>query len=88
MLVVDRRADEGLYAPGVNRAEAQAQLEKLHFEHGRYESTALPAQVETGAGGPSEVRTSTGVACIVKTPGHDVLLHFLLERVWGITVNR
>jgi hypothetical protein len=84
MLVVDRRADEGLYAPGANRAEVQAQLEKLHLHH---ESLALPAQVETDR--PAEMQTSTqGIACIVKTPGREVLLHFLLERVWGITVNR
>ena len=47
MLVVDRRDDPGAYAPGANRAEVQAELERHHFQHaGAYESTAVPAQVE------------------------------------------
>ncbi|RPD74261.1 nucleoside hydrolase [Lentinus tigrinus ALCF2SS1-7] len=50
MLVVDRRDDAGAYAPGVNRAEVQAELERHHFKHaGAYESTAVPAQVEVEA---------------------------------------
>ena len=47
MLVVDRRDDIGAYAPGANRAEVQAELDRHHFQHtGAYESTAVPAQVE------------------------------------------
>ena len=47
MLVVDRRDDPGAYAPGANRAEVKAELERHHFKHaGEYESTAVPAQVE------------------------------------------
>lgn len=47
MLVVDGRDDQGAYAPGQNRAQVQAELERHHFPHaGVYESTAVPAQVE------------------------------------------
>ena len=47
MLVVDRRDDQGAYAPGQNRAQVQAELERHHFKHaGAYESTAVPAPVE------------------------------------------
>ncbi|KAI0743470.1 nucleoside hydrolase [Daedaleopsis nitida] len=47
MLVVDRREDDGAYAPGENRAQVQAELERHHFRPaGSFESTALPAQVE------------------------------------------
>ncbi|EMD37862.1 hypothetical protein CERSUDRAFT_123694 [Gelatoporia subvermispora B] len=47
MLVVDRRDDEGAYAPGANRAEVQAELERHKFQHaGEFESIAVPAQVE------------------------------------------
>ena len=80
--MVDRRADGTAYAPGENRAEVQAQLEKLHL-HGTFESTALPAQVETERP-PVETQTP-GVACILETPGIQALLTTLLERVWGVT---
>ena len=47
MLVVDRRDDPSAYAPGANRAEVQAELDRHNFRHaGAYESTAVPAQVE------------------------------------------
>ncbi len=65
MLVVDRREDVGAYAPGVNRAEVQAELERHHFKHtGTYESTAVPAQVEveappTNPGKPQEQGPAT-----------------------------
>ncbi|KAI0703380.1 nucleoside hydrolase [Cerioporus squamosus] len=55
MLVVDRRDDAGAYAPGENRAEVQAELERHHFKHaGAYESTAVPAQVEVEAPPPTK----------------------------------
>ena len=86
MLVVDRRADEGAYAPGANRAEVQAQLEELHLHHARFESTAVPALVEIEV--PVDNPHSEGVPCITETPGCQVLLNLLLERVWGVGVSR
>ncbi|EIW63339.1 nucleoside hydrolase [Trametes versicolor FP-101664 SS1] len=93
MLVVDRRDDQGAYAPGANRAEVQAELERHHFQHaGAYESTALPAPVEVESrpaaaadakdqGGAAQ---RGGVACITETPGSAALVQLLLERVWGV----
>ncbi|TFY67928.1 hypothetical protein EVJ58_g1321 [Rhodofomes roseus] len=88
MCVVDRREDPGAYAPGANRAEIQAELEKHHLHHsGPFESTALPAQVEVERASDALPRnlTAGGVACVFETPGPEVLLKLLLERVWGVT---
>jgi hypothetical protein len=82
MLVVDRRVDESAYAPGANRAEVQAQLEELHVKHGPFESIALPALVEIEVP-VQESGHGEDVACITETPGNQVLLNLLLERVWG-----
>ena len=101
MLVVDRREDDGAYAPGANRAQVQAELER-HRPAGTFESTALPAQVEvetapadahpvnanadaSAAGGPSATSQAEGVLCITETPGPAALVRLLLERVWGVT---
>lgn len=47
MVVIDRREDEGAYAPGANRAHVQAELEASAFRPaGEWESSAVPAQVE------------------------------------------
>lgn len=90
MLVVDRRDDQGAYDPGANRAHVQAELEMHHVDHtGTYESTALPAQVELEHP-PSPPQTDPesssggGVPCIVKTPGANVLLELMLQRIWGV----
>ena len=61
MLVVDRRDDPGAYAPGANRAQVQAELEKhADFQpHGVLESNAIPARVEVEDGasqGPKKRR--------------------------------
>lgn len=88
MCVVDRREDAGAYAPGANRAEVQAELEKYHLHHsGQFESTALPAQVEVERASDAQPpqHTEGGVACVYETPGPAVLLDLLLERVWGVT---
>lgn len=87
MCVVDRREDAGAYAPGANRAEVQAELEKHHLHHsGPFESTALPAQeVERASDAQPPPHTEGGVACVYETPGPAVLLELLLERVWGVT---
>ncbi|KAJ8518201.1 hypothetical protein ONZ45_g4704 [Pleurotus djamor] len=86
MLVVDRREDETAYAPGANRAHVQAELERLtQHDHGEWESTALPARVEIEAL-PNKLTTrpDTLVQCVVATPGPDLLLKFLVQRVWGV----
>ncbi|KAL0956158.1 hypothetical protein HGRIS_002319 [Hohenbuehelia grisea] len=82
MLVVDRREDESAYAPGANRAQVQAELEKAALPHGQFESTALPAQVEIEE--PPQKHTSQGVLCVTDTPGPQMLLNLLLKRVWGV----
>lgn len=85
MLVVDRRADESAYSPGANRAEIQAELEKRAFSHGDWESTAVPAQVEVEQ--PAEEEPlRPGVLCVHETPGPEVLLNLLLQRIWGISL--
>lgn len=83
MLVVDRRADESAYSPGANRAEIQAELERRAFSHGDWESTALPVQVEVEQAA-EEGPVRPGVLCVHETPGPDVLLNILLQRIWGI----
>lgn len=99
MLIVDRRDGQTAYAPGANRSEVQSILEQSHQSHGLLESTAVPAQVEmesegvrTGPdawmGHPTVHDGSLGgsmeVACVVSTPGKDVLLQLLLKRLWGV----
>lgn len=87
MLVVDRRDDQGAYAPGANRAEVQAELERHQFRHaGAYESTALPAPVEVECRPVTQDDRSEngGVACVTQTPGSEALVKLLLERVWGV----
>lgn len=101
MLVVDRRADQTAYAPGANRSEVQALLEWSHQPHGLFESTALPAQVEMESEGiyngpdawlahptvhDGSLGGSRDVACVVSTPGKDVLLQLLTKRLWGADI--
>ncbi|OSD06841.1 nucleoside hydrolase [Trametes coccinea BRFM310] len=84
MCVVDRRDDQGAYAPGANRAEVQAELERHHFKHaGAYESTAVPAPVEVESR-PAIKGQVGGVPCVTQTPGSAALVKLLLERVWGV----
>ncbi|CCM01125.1 uncharacterized protein FIBRA_03173 [Fibroporia radiculosa] len=87
MLVVDRRDDEGAYAPGSNRAEVQAELEKHKFIHsGMYESTALPAQVEVEESAQTDPLPGhpSGVPVVYETPGPQALVQLMLERIWGV----
>ncbi|KAF7362085.1 Inosine-uridine preferring nucleoside hydrolase [Mycena venus] len=83
-LVVDRRDDLSAYAPGANRAEVQAELDRHNSHHGAWESTAVPALVETEHA-PSVV-PARGVMCVYATPGPGTLLKLLTERVWGVVV--
>ncbi|KAI0358399.1 nucleoside hydrolase [Trametes cingulata] len=89
MLVVDRRDDQGAYAPGANRAEVQAELERHQFRHaGEYESTAVPAPVEVESRSAIKKQAPAvqkgGVPCVTQTPGPAALVNLLLERVWGV----
>jgi len=87
MLVIDRRVDQTAYPPGANRAEVQAELERHLLDHDALESTALPVQVAVEL--PDGTRESgQGVVCIIETPGPEVLLQIILERVWGVSNNR
>ncbi|OCH95134.1 nucleoside hydrolase [Obba rivulosa] len=91
MLVVDRRDDQGAYAPGANRAEVQAELERHSFQHaGELESTAVPAQVEVedraAAVKALAEQTTGGVACVTETPGPAALVELMLKRIWGVDV--
>jgi len=84
MLVVDRRFDLTDYPPGADRAEVQAELERRPLDHG---ATALPVQVELEL--PDNTQENRpGVVCIIETPGPEVLLQIILERVWGVSENR
>ncbi|KAH7926519.1 nucleoside hydrolase [Leucogyrophana mollusca] len=91
MLVVDRRDDGKTYVLGANRAEVQAELDQHAMAYQGFEPTAVPAQVmierPTTPKDPSDIsypRPSSAVPCVVTTPGPDVLLQTLMERVWGI----
>ncbi|KAK2467831.1 hypothetical protein APHAL10511_000126 [Amanita phalloides] len=79
MLVIDRRFDTTAYAPGANRSEVQAELDKRGIPHGIWESTALPAPVEVDH--PEDaIIIGSGVPCVTGTPGCMVLLKILLKR--------
>ncbi|KAJ6593665.1 nucleoside hydrolase [Mycena capillaripes] len=83
-LVVDRRDDTSAYAPGANRAEVQAELDKHSSHHGNWESTAVPALVETEHA-PKNLHPR-GVMCVHATPGPTTLLNLLTWRIWGVKV--
>ncbi|KAJ7668429.1 Inosine/uridine-preferring nucleoside hydrolase domain-containing protein [Mycena polygramma] len=83
-LVVDRRDDLSAYAPGANRAEVQAELDKHSSHHGQWESTALPALVET-EDAPRSLNPG-GVMCVHATPGPASLLSLMTQRIWGVVV--
>ncbi|KAI0062857.1 nucleoside hydrolase [Artomyces pyxidatus] len=87
MCVVDRRDDKGAYSPGANRAHIQAELERQKIQHGPLESTAVPAQVEIEDAPPPSSEDSGGVPCIVDTPGPDVLVKLLMQRIWGKQIS-
>ncbi|KAJ6558528.1 Inosine/uridine-preferring nucleoside hydrolase domain-containing protein [Mycena vulgaris] len=84
MLVCDRRDDLSAYTPGANRAEVQTELDKHNSHHGAWESTAVPAVVETEHA-PKD-NNAQGVMCVHATPGPDALLALLTKRVWGVEV--
>jgi hypothetical protein len=80
MLVVDRR---GAYAPSANRAELQAQIDKLHASYHGHLGSTVPAMVAVD----QDVRLKMArneVWCVRETPGSEVLFKMLLSRVWGV----
>ncbi|KDR75339.1 hypothetical protein GALMADRAFT_227002 [Galerina marginata CBS 339.88] len=76
MLVVDRREDESAYPLGANRSEAQRD------PNGVFHNTKLP---ETGIN-TTQVYLDQGILCIQATPGPDILLKLLLDRIWGCSL--
>ncbi|EPQ57468.1 nucleoside hydrolase [Gloeophyllum trabeum ATCC 11539] len=87
MLVVDRRDDQGAYAPGENRAHVQAELERLKIAHGAFESSALPARVEVEDEAQTEsIGDGDGVAVLTETPGAVALVNLLFQRIWGVEI--
>jgi len=93
MCVVDRRDDQGAYAPGVNRARVQAELKSRMAAgstgvFGSLESVAVPARVEV-EDEPSRQCSDEqeGVPVIEGTPGAEALLQIMMERIWHVTVD-
>jgi hypothetical protein len=84
MLVVDRREDESAYALGANRAEVQAKLEKTAAEKGHHPHEDFPVQTQVESAADLNKTDAAGVLCVHETPGPEVLLQMLLERIWGI----
>lgn len=96
MLVVDRRDDQTAYARGANQSEVHRLSELSHQPHGLLESTAQGEMESNGIlrgpdtwlGHPTvhdgSLGGSTDVACVISTPGKDVLLQLLTKRLWNV----
>ncbi|TRM69817.1 Inosine/uridine-preferring nucleoside hydrolase domain-containing protein [Schizophyllum amplum] len=78
MCVVDRRADEGAYEIGANRADAHGKKQKAEED-----AHHVPALVETEERHAMDEHPPK-VVCITATPGPKALLQLLLRRVWGV----
>ena len=94
MCVVDRRDDQGAYAPGMNRARVQAEL-KSHMAaaspgvFGSLESVAVPARVEVEDEPSRQCKDEKeGVPMIEATPGAEALLQIMIKRIWHVTVDK
>lgn len=94
MCVVDRRDDQGAYAPGVNRARVQAELKSRMAAgsagvFGPLESVAVPARVEV-EDEPSRRCSDEqeGVPVIEGTPGAEALVQIMMKRIWDVTVDK
>jgi hypothetical protein len=83
MLVVDRREDAGAYAPGVNRAQAQSELERSVTTNHKSESSVIPAEVEVETASAHQEH-GRSVSCVTETPGFEKAANLLFQRVWGI----
>lgn len=94
MCVVDRRDDQGAYAPGVNRARVQAELKSSMAAgsagvFGSLESVAVPARVEVEYEPSHQCGDEQeGVPVIEGTPGVEVLLQIMMKRIWHVTVDK
>jgi len=95
MCVVDRRGDHA-YAPGVNRACVQAELQRRMAtgvsepgSFGLFESVAVPAPVEV-EGEPSRLSKDDqeGIPVIEGTPGAEALLQIMMKRIWHVEANK
>lgn len=84
MLVVDRRDEVGAYAPGDNRSHVQQMLDRPNVSHGPFEPAAVPVPV-LEVNTRREKKTDIGIFTLVETPGSQVCLELLLQRVWGIS---
>lgn len=86
MCVIDRRHSGYAYAPGPNRAEMQAALDRENVKHGPFESTAVPAQVmvENKAQTKPATEGLEGVPIVTRSPGSEALVQTLFERIWGV----
>jgi len=96
MCVVDRRDDQGAYAPGANRARVQAELQSRIAagsadagSFGSLESVAVPARVEV-EDEPSSLREDAqeGIPVVEGTPGAVALLQIMMKRVWHVEVDK
>jgi hypothetical protein len=96
MCVVDRRDDQGAYAPGANRARVQAELQSRIAagsadagSFGSLESVAVPARVEV-EGESSSLREDAqeGIPVVEGTPGAVALLQIMMQRVWHVEVDK
>jgi hypothetical protein len=94
MCIVDRRDDQGAYAPGANRARVQAELKSRMAAgsadvFGSLESVAVPARVEV-EDEPSRKcgDEQEGVPVIESTPGVEELLQIMMKRIWHVTVDK
>lgn len=94
MCVIDRRDDQGAYAPGVNRARVQAELKNRMAAgftgvFGSLESVAVPARVEVEDEPAHQFDDEQeGVPVIEGTPGVEVLLQIMMKRIWHVTVDK
>lgn len=93
MCVVDRRDDQGAYAPGVNRARVQAELKSrtaIGFAvFGSLESVAVPARVEVEEEPSCQCSDKQeGVPVVEGTPGAEALLQIMMKRIWHVTVDK
>jgi hypothetical protein len=94
MCVVDRRDDQGAYAPGLNRVRVQAELKSRMAAgsasvFGSLESVAVPARVEV-EDEPSRPSSDEqeGVPAIECTPGAEALLQIMMKRIWHVMVDK
>lgn len=78
----EQAEEPGRFGIGDNRAEADAAFRRALLEHN------IPAPVQQESATEAETAyhpVAKGIACVTETPGADVLLRSMLERIWGVT---